>query len=302
MKSNYLLINFFSLAIWSTLAIAQADRFEVKSINVEEITRTMSKGEQPGFKIEIYDIGVEKAKELWKKTAKEQKAKLEPSGNELILKEGTVKSISPKPVNVYAIFLPHTRHVEWYTFFEIDSAFITKGANEVEYLAAKQFARDFAVSAYKTAVELEIKQEKDKLKELQKELDNLFKDKEKLNSTIASENVSINSSKENITTTEMQMELTRDKLMAKKQETAKQTSSELIKASEKTEKEIEKELDSYQKTRDKHYKDIEKSKSTIRETEAKIASTDGSIKIKQQELTSQKEVISKLQLKTDRIQ
>src|SRR5215471_17728160 len=85
---------------------AQSDSNNVvpQPIVIEDITKAMSKGTQPGFKIDI--PGAKKkgtVDALTKAMRDESRAKLEEAGNEYIIRGTTIQSISKMPLNIYTI-------------------------------------------------------------------------------------------------------------------------------------------------------------------------------------------------------
>ncbi|MBK9733288.1 MAG: hypothetical protein IPO83_18710 [Chitinophagaceae bacterium] len=144
-----LLILFFSILVGRVTA--QSDSITVaKPIVIEDITKAMSKGTQPGFRIDIPQVKKKGTVDALAKAMKsENKALLQQVNNEYIVRGTTIQNISPRPLNVYGIVNEYEDHVELLFFYEQDSTFLSKEKNETEYLSARKYTRDFAVKAYR---------------------------------------------------------------------------------------------------------------------------------------------------------
>ncbi len=174
------------LILTSTLLIAQTDPYAPKPVVIEDITKAISRGEQPGFRVRIYQAEKKEIDNAWSKVIRnDTKSKVENVNNEFSIIWTNLKDISQKPINVYAIINPYQTYVELNAFFELDSVFITKASNETEYLAARKFVRDFAIEKYREALAAEIKTEEKKLSDLEGDLDKFVKENDNLHKKIS---------------------------------------------------------------------------------------------------------------------
>lgn len=277
-----------------------------KTITIEEITREMSKGKQPGFKTELYQQDKKAAAEALTKYLKEKgKIKIEQVGNEYIVTAAAVKSISIQPVSMYFILLEHEAHVELYAFYEINNAFLTKETHEQEYLSAKKVTREYAVYAYKAAMDMQIEGEEKKLKTLQSDLEKIHKEHDNLEKKIAQEKQSIDNTKEKIATSELDQERVRGQVQGQKDVVGKTKAGgneTLLKEEEKKLKSFESEVSKLMKQEDGFHKDITNSEAAIRDYERAITDNQSEATVKQTDIEKQKEVVYKLTKKKDAIQ
>lgn len=278
-----------------------ADPSVAKPLVIEDITKNMSKGMQPGFKIDVYDATKKGTAEALTKVMKEEnKSKVELVNNEYIVPGNIIKSISPKPMNVYVILNEYEDRVEMLTFYEMDSVFLTKEKNESEYIAARKFTRDYAVKAYRNAVQEHIDAEEKKLKDLQSELDKIHKEHDNLQKNISEEKQTIDNTKEKISTSELDQERVRKQVQEQKATVSKAKGAGnevMLKEEEKKLKSFESELSKLQKQEDGFHKDITKSESDIRDYERDISNNENAATIKQGDVDKQKELINNLNKK-----
>ena len=278
-----------------------ADPSVAKPLVIEDITKTMSKGMQPGFKIDVYDATKKRAAEALGKVMKEEnKSKVELVNNEYSIMGNIIKSISTKPLNVYVVLNEYEDHVEMLAFYEMDSVFLTKEKNESEYIAARKFTRDYAVKAYRNAVQEKIDAEEKKLKDLQSELDKIHKENDNLQKKISEEKQTIDNTKEKISTSELDQERVRKQVQEQKVTVsrAKGAGNEvMLKEEEKKLKTFESDLSKLQKQEDGFHKDITKSEAAIRDYERDIAENENATTIKQGDVDKQTELINNLNKK-----
>lgn len=294
----------FSLSLLFLLLVgqivAQTDSdYVAKPIVIEDITKNMSKGNQPGFKIDIYQAKKAGVVDALAKAVKESNgAKVEMVNNEYVVKGAVNKTISPQPLNVYSLVNEYEDHVELFVFYEKDSVFLSKEKNESEYVAARKFTRDFAVRALKGAVQQRIDIENKKLKDLEAKLATSVKEQDKLAKGISDENHNIENTKEKITTIEKDQERVKQQVQDQKGmlDQAKTTNNEALKKDEEKKlREFESELSKLQKQEDDLHKDVTNSEASIREYQRKVSDAETAVKLNQEEVTRQKDLISKLE-------
>ncbi|MDZ4846126.1 MAG: hypothetical protein SH857_11315 [Chitinophagales bacterium] len=289
-----------------TKAETKTDPAVAKPLVIEDITKNMSKGMQPGFKIDVHNATKKGITEAVSKVMKEEnKSKVVLVNNEYSIMGNIIKSISSKPLNVYIILNEYEDRVEMLTFYEMDSVFLTKEKNESEYIAARKFTRDYAMRAYQNAVQEKIDAEKDKLKDLQSELDKIHKENDNLQKKISEEKQTIDNTKEKISTCELDQERVRKQVQEQKAAVAlaKSGGNEvLLKEEEKKLKSLEGELSKLQKNEDGCHKDITGSEADIRDYERDISNNENAAIIKQGDRDKQQELINNLNKKLASIQ
>lgn len=305
MKSISFLFLFSILSAYAFAQTSDSSALEVKTLTVEETTKAMSKGTQPAFKVTVYEATKKGTAEALSKAIKEEnRSKVETKDNESYVLGTVIKSISPKPLNVYCIINEYEDRVEIFFFYEMDSVFLTKEKNETEYLAARKFTRDFAVKAYKAAVQERIGAEEKKLSGYQKQFDDIVKENDKLHKKIDEEKRVIDNTKEKISTSELDQERVRKQVQDDKTELARLKTGgnpETVKEGEKKLKASESELSKLQKQEDGYHKDVTKSEGYIRDYERNITDNEAAMKQKQEEIAKQKDFVYKLQKKLESI-
>ncbi|HXH18636.1 MAG TPA: hypothetical protein VNJ07_06090 [Chitinophagales bacterium] len=275
-------------------------------ITLEDISKTISRGEQPGLKVDIYEAEKKKVESKWSKAIrKETKSKVANVNNEISIHGTLLKQISLKPLNVYSIINQYDDHIELNAFFESENSFLTKEKHETEYLAARKFLRDFAVEAYREVVQMQIKTEEKKLSSLERELDDLVKENDKLHKKINEEKRSIDNAKEKIVTSELDQERVKKQVQEQKMQVSQiisnHSSKEVVKEAEKKLKNWEAEVAKLEKQEDSLHRDINKSEAAIREAERGISANGQAMQLKQNEITRQKQVVYNYQKKWESI-
>ncbi|GIV34031.1 MAG: hypothetical protein KatS3mg031_1566 [Chitinophagales bacterium] len=293
---TYLLL----LALFSTiLTFAQNNTSVPEPIQVEDIVKTISRGNQPGLKVLLYQTEKKDAESQWDALLrKKAKAKTENAQNEIIARGITLKEVSNRPLNIYAVFNPYADYVEMYVFFETDSVFLTKTVNETEYLSARKFVRDFAVQTYREAVSDQIKTEEKNLSSLEKELKKLQKENDCLHEQINKEKRNVDNNNEKISMLKLDQQRVRQLIQTQKTELDQlrdaSTSEEVIKAEEKKLKALEKELTRLEKDEDQLRRNNAKNETVIRHYERDLADNASATERKRQEINAQKMLLTNL--------
>jgi len=182
--------------------------FAQKTIEVVTVKENMSKGNQPGFAVEIPQISLDDVRKAWvNRLQKGTKSKAVQVGYELVITGAIEQEISPNSFNIYSLLLNKDSLVYLIAFFEIDSSqFFDPDANKDDIvnrkidLAIREYLHSFAVEQYKLAVQQELKAEEKTLKDLNRELKSL-KDNEEKNEK------NIKSCEQKITTAEEEIEM-----------------------------------------------------------------------------------------------
>jgi hypothetical protein len=203
MKKRNLL---FGLALFLGLAVSAQEKIEVL-----DVTKQTSRGEQPGFTVTIKGATLEKVNKKWTQSMKNQKigdifkssdekAKVELKEGEYITKRAKLVEISEKPLNTIATITGTESGVMVTSFFELDSSFISSKSSDNLYLASRNYMHNFGVACYKDLVEEELDRENKKLKDLDDHLDDLKSKKNKLEKSIAKSETEISELESSIRT------------------------------------------------------------------------------------------------------
>lgn len=146
-------------------------------VRVEQSVLNLTEGTIPAFKVKIYQANMEDVIKKWGKlvvseTDKKSRKKPVVSKNDYAIDSVRLTQITDKPLNVKSIFIQNDWGVEMVTAIKLDGSFLDS-TNQLVYQRASRFIRDFALSEYYEAVEVELSDEERELKALEDGLDQL---------------------------------------------------------------------------------------------------------------------------------
>lgn len=270
----------------------------VKEITVETVTKDISRGKQPGMKIDIYQATKKDVVKDWSKLiSKNTKAKVEERENEVFIIGASIAEVSTAPLNIYAVINDYIDHIEVNVFFETPDGFITKENAETEFLSCRKFLREFGVFAYKDAVSQEKKKEEKSLDGLNNELKNIVQTNDKLHKNIAKEERDIIDAQNDIKANDLEQERLRTEIHNGKVRLYDIRGEEARKEAEKEVKELEKNLDGLKRKNENLHKEIVNSEADIRSYERAIDDNNLLVARKETEIDRQLEVIYQVEQK-----
>ena len=182
MKIVYILIAF--LVFFGYSVFAQP----AYTPNVIEITETISVGKKSGYAVNIKQAKKKNVQNAWEKMLKnynESKEKVEDNKGEIFITGAFIERLHHDNINIYALITELDEGSRVEAFFELDSVFVNSSNNKDASLVITNMMEEFAVDAFKNAVEDELEEEKKKLSDLEKDLEKLVKENEKMHKTIA---------------------------------------------------------------------------------------------------------------------
>jgi hypothetical protein len=278
--------------------------FAQKNITVDEAPRPMSKDTQFSYLVEIPQAKVKQVEKDWLKYISiKSKGKATVVNGENLQTEAVYKNISPNPFNVYSKLVETTDGVNltvWLT--DNNAAFISKTPNSIEDLAVQKYVRDFAVQEYKLAVEEELKMERNKLNDIEKQQASLIKDEEKSNKKINDNLRAIAKAKDKIVTTQSDIDAASVKIENQKKMVDKTAAdANATKGAKKTLNDLEKDKVKSQKNTDGDAKDIESWEKEIREEQRNIADGKQKQGLKLSDIDAQKQIVYGVQTKLSNI-
>lgn len=178
-----------SRKIWLLCLVGLASQWALAqqpAIIVESSRYQGSAGDQPAYVVEIPQAKAKKVEGLWAKAIKEGKgAKVATANGEVTATDIQLNRIHANPLNVYSRVVETANGVKLVSAFEIDSVFFEGGQNADKDVVIRKYLSEFAVTAYNAAIDDEVKEETDVLKNLESELKSLQRDEEKLHKKIA---------------------------------------------------------------------------------------------------------------------
>ena len=149
-------------------------------IIINEIIEYMSKGEQTGYEIAILDAEPKDVETTWIKLMKKYKAKVINSKKsvEVFADNANIPQISDNTIDIYAIATKASYGTRLTVFVDLGGSFISSQDHPDAYAAMENFLKEYGLSEAVRVVEAELKAQEEILKDLNKELTNLVKDKD----------------------------------------------------------------------------------------------------------------------------
>ncbi|MBS4062387.1 MAG: hypothetical protein KG029_18475 [Bacteroidetes bacterium] len=189
MKKNLLL---FSILLFSFIYInAQESKTPFEAVQVE---RKTSAGEATGWMIFVPDAQLKTIENDWKskvfRAGKYSKKDGDPKpvytkdDLERIALHTSVNELYPKPIIVYAFISSAEGGVKVSAFFNADNDFASDSLHEDLFASSKNFMREFLIESVRKVKSEELKNEKNKLKSLEKEQASLKKQRDKYEKSI----------------------------------------------------------------------------------------------------------------------
>lgn len=296
MKSiNYILL-LVALLVSNTV-------FAQESLKVEEAMRPMSKGSNNAFTIEVPQTKSADLQKSWTNYLKDKtKAKVLNEKGEIYLLGVIVNSITDRSINIYSRFQETTTGTVISVFYQIDDTFVSTENNPTVAVSAKTFLYDFGKIAYLDAVQAELEMEQKVLKNLEKELENLHKEEDKELKNIDKEKREIEKAEDLIKVKKNEQDLKQKEITAQKEKMiGVNLNAEEKKLQDKLLKDLEGDKKSLIKDQDNARKNIIKSESSIKNSERNLANIKSDINAKNVAISKQKELITKVEEKLNRI-
>lgn len=278
-----------------------------KTIEVVTVEESISKGNQPGFAVEIPQASLDNVKKAWEsRIQKGTKSKAVEVGYEVLITGAIEKEISPNSFNIYSLLLNKDSLVYLIAFFEIDSSQffdpkINKNdiVNQKVDLAIRDYMHSFAVEQYTLAVQQELKAEEKILKELNRELKSLKDDEEKNEKNIKSCEQKITTAEEetemlhNQTLSQMNLiESAHLSLIGITDKDAKKAANKELNSLEKGKKKLDGEKEKQQKHIVGYQSDIKDSNSKIEKLQESQQEVAEKISAQEGKVTTVKEKLS----------
>jgi len=169
-------------------------------ISVSLDSLKIGKSVLPGLTVNIPEANYEKTLKAWIKILETgTKSKVVTENNEMSIFGAKTKDVVPTTVNVYSKLIARDSSLQLSASFELGKdKYIDKTAGETDFDKAKNFLKQFAKDQYVAVAQDRVDIEAKKLKDLQKELSSLEKEKARLQKSIQSNNSSIITEKSNI--------------------------------------------------------------------------------------------------------
>lgn len=165
----------FTFLITLITSISFAQQVVVSEANME-----INKVSRPGLETSL-DLDKKIVKDEWKKFLKEF-GKVETSGNEFIIKEAKIPSISPSPVSIVSTVEKGKKGTTVFIAIDMGDKWITRSTSS--YVPAEKLLHDFGVTAYKNEINEQIKEAEKELKKAEKAKEKSEKEGEDLSNKL----------------------------------------------------------------------------------------------------------------------
>ena len=255
------------------------------NIVVSEVMGFMSMGQQPGLEVLIPEAEKSSVENNWGKLMKSYKAKVSTSKKsiEVFADNAAIKAVSENTIDVYAIAQNAENGIKLVVFADLGGGFVNSNQYKLSTTALEAILRQFALDEMKRTVDRQVSAEEDILKDLEKELSGLVKDKqgyekeiEKCKATILQRQMDIVTNESSQASKLSQLEFQRQNVTEENQK--------LIKS-------LEKDYNGLLKARESYQKEIYKCQSTIPQREQDIAANITAQSTKKEQIELQKQIV-----------
>jgi hypothetical protein len=170
-------------------------------ITVSEDSVKFGKTIIPGLIVNIPEANYEKTLKIWIKNLESgTKSKVATENGQMSIFGAKTKDISPVYLNVYSQLTTRDSVLWLFASFELGKdKFIEKASGDADYAKARDFLKQFAKDRYIEVAKDRVDDEDKKLRDIQKELSSLEKEKTRLQKSIQTNSTEILNEKDNIT-------------------------------------------------------------------------------------------------------
>jgi peptidoglycan hydrolase CwlO-like protein len=288
----------------SALLFPVALVYAQRPVTITEESISFKGAEYPGFVVSIPEFIVESAQKNWiKELQSGTKSKVVTENNQMTITGANIKAISPAPINIYSHFAIRDSVLNLSVTFEISSLkYVEKANGEDEVAQAREFLKKYAKDQYVDKVEEELKTDNKNLKDLQKQLESVQSKKLSMQKSIQSNKTDIAQANNDITIQKGEIEkLTKEiidqnnQLVTMEKGTVKDEKVKYVKDIEKRKKKAFNEIESLEKS-------IVKMNSEITNYEDQIVTNDASQEELKGKIADQELVVKKCKEKLEKIE
>ena len=154
---------------------------------VSEVEQSMSQGSYPAFTVLFQNINASEVEDRWEKFMKnyDAKGKKQKKSDEIFSDNAEIKTMSNNTVDVYAKVLDLDDDAQLLVWFDLGGAYLSSVSHPDKVESAQAVIMRFAKGVRKHQVTVILDGQKDKLKDLNKDLKKLKKDKEDMEGDIS---------------------------------------------------------------------------------------------------------------------
>lgn len=306
MKRLLILVFLLPFALFSKAQVLQ-------NLEVENVKRTISKGEADGWMIFLQQASKKDIERKWRayvmqsarRTSRRDSIRPEYKliKDEYIAKNLIINQIHSEPIHIFANITSTRDGVRLTAFFEIENEFVGPKSKEDYVLATIAFVRTFAIEREKERQSGSVLKEQNKLKSLEKQFRRLQRDRDREEKSIARSKVDIINKQSLQRTNKNDQEITNKRIREMKQTlNVLDKQSDGYKEFEKRLKDEERKLKSLFRQSQSLQRAITKQQQSIRKSEENIANNlrrqkEMQLKIDQQNSTIHQEQEKLMQIK-----
>lgn len=275
-----------------------------EKIEVRTTLAKMSKGEQPGYVVDIPQSSLKKVQQNWMRKIQEGNAiKIKSSGQELVLLSAVKREFMPDTVNIYSIFIDRGNMISLYFFLEKDSVFFAPSEDKTLLSAEKtdhsirNYLREFATAQYKMAVEVELSREKGTLKDLEDDMKNLQGKEDKIKRAIDDKVNAIELAERKVADKDLEIEMKNQEIITLSLSMQQINSITEREAAMDKKKELEKDKKSMDKERLRLKRQISGYHTGIARNNRSISELQGKQAQKQQQIVARQAIVAGVQEK-----
>ena len=153
---------------------------------VSESDFQFSKASHHGFSVHIYESNIHDIEKSWKKMMKGWGAKVDEKKHEFFADNASFKKMGDNVFDTYAICNEKANYIEFVTAVDLGGAFLNSNDHSEKTSIYKEQLLSFAKQTTLSALEEKVKIEENNAHRLEKELNQLIKDENKLENDIES--------------------------------------------------------------------------------------------------------------------
>ena len=170
-------------------------------VKLTEDSLKIGKTNMPGITVTIPEVNFESTLKTWiKELESGTKSKVITDNNEMSVFGAKLKDIAPNPINVYSKLIKQDSTLQLTVAFELKKdQYIDRTGTAAEFSKAENYLKSFAKDRYIDLVKSSADVEEKKLREIEKELSSLEREKNRMQKSITSNNTTITTVKGYIT-------------------------------------------------------------------------------------------------------
>jgi len=287
------------------LGIVTFTAFSVGAFAQEPIIVTMdelnpSSTTRNSYSVDIPQVSLKDVERDWlQHVGKHDKGKSSVVNGEYVQTGAVNTNISPEPFTYYSKLVETTKGIRLTSWLGQNNIVSASGvANANQDLAVQKFMHDFAVTAYREAVEDELKMEEDKLSDLEKGISKAIKTEEKTNKSIKENERDNDRAEDKIATNERDIKSTTQDITDQKDMVdATASDPNANKGAKKTLDDMKDEKEDLQKENEKKKEDIADRNKEIRAADRKMDAAHNVHDNKATDIDAQRDVVAAVKRK-----